>query len=813
MKPKPNDILAGLVLAVAALTCFWRLTLHPADLLVGPQAGGNNDVTRYYLSAHERLAKTVSGPDVSACWDPFILAGTPWFGNPQAGVLYPPNWSYVFIPARWLISWMLVGHHWWAGLGAYLLSRRYGYCWSASVLAGTCYLGAPYLLAQSGEGHYAQICLVAWIPLAFLGVERLRKGQRGGIGLTSIVLTLCFFCGHAQETYYLTLLLTAYLLPDFAGFLWRRQTASASGPEPRSAFRLLGRWALVGLAVAGLTAIELLPTWVYSRNSIRAGGMQIEEIRHGVLGGVSLLQLLDPFVLGGPADYRGPGQYYCETLCCLGLPTLIFAVVGIAGTTRRYPVSRFAVLGLAGLLFAFGDQTPVFPLLHRFLPGVSLFRSPSRMLFFCSFCSAMLAGAGFDHLRSLTLEARQRWRIALGAAGVPLLCCGVGVLVSRWTSPTAQPTATTWSATLVHGVAWTSVVALLSGVAGVLWLLTRPVPRATTAVVLALSTAAAGSAWYAAQMLRTIPPESAGRASPVIAFLQTRLGADRVLVGQDLLSDREARLHGIQKLQGYDPVPLARVAIFAAALIPGQDPAMGLAGFEPLRLTSLRKPLADAVGVRYAVLPGFGPGEYAGWRRVSQGVLPAEFTLRGHSPASLRYTIYENPSPMPRAFVVGRSQVVHPDAEAVHELAASDPRDAVLLEQAEPPAGPKQPLRPAQLIKYAASQVTVRALLDQPGYLVLSDAYYPGWTAAVGGRPVPVLPANFAFRAVALEPGEHVVEFRCSPPGLKPGALVSAMTIIALWVGWGRRKRTSALGGGPVLNEIRNTSSRKRPTD
>lgn len=792
---KPNDILAGLVLAVAALTCFWRLSLHPADLLVGPQGGGSNDLTRYYLSAQERLTEAVSRPDISVCWDPYLLAGAPWFGNPQAGILYPANWLYAFIPARWLISWMLVGHHWWAGLGVYLLSRRYGSSWGAAVLAGMCYLGAPYLLAQSGEGHYAQICLVAWIPFAFLGLERLRAGQRGGIGLTAVVLSLCFFCGHAQETYYLTLLLSAYLLPDLAGLVRRRHAASASQSEARAAIRLLGRWALVGVAVAGLTAVELLPTWVYSRNSIRAGGLQIEEIRHGVLGAASLLQLLDPFALGGPADYRGPGQYYCETLCCLGLPTLIFALVGVAGTPRRHPVVRFAALGLVGFLVAFGDGTPLFPLLHRFLPGVSLFRSPSRMLFFCSFFSAMLAGAGFDHLRALTLAARQRSRIALGAASVSLLCCGAGLLVCRWASPAPEPTAPTWAATLVHGVAWTSVLSLLAGVLVVLWFLTRPVPRVTGATVLALCTVAVGSTWYAAQLLRTVPPESARRDNPVIAFLQTRPGVERVLVGQELLSDREARLHGIQKLQGYDPVPLARVAMFAAALIPGQDPAMGLAGFEPLRLNSLRRPLADAMGVRYAVVPGSGPGEYAGWRRVSQGVLAGEFTLRGHSPAKLNYTVYENPSAMPRAFVVGRTLAVYPGGDAMDELAASDPRQTVLLERTVFPAGLAQPFRPAQIIQYAASQVTVRAVLDQPGYLVLSDAYYPGWTAAVDGRPAAVLPANLAFRAVALAPGEHMVEFRCSPPGLKPGAFVSAMTILGLLVGLVRRRKVPTVRG------------------
>jgi uncharacterized membrane protein YfhO len=60
--------------------------------------------------------------------------------------------------------------------------------------------------------------------------------------------------------------------------------------------------------------------------------------------------------------------------------------------------------------------------------------------------------------------------------------------------------------------------------------------------------------------------------------------------------------------------------------------------------------------------------------------------------------------------------------------------------------------------------------------------YYPGWTGTVDGRPAPVLPANLAFRAVALEPGRHVVEFCYEPPGVKAGGVFLLMTVLILMV-------------------------------
>lgn len=140
-----------------------------------------------------------------------------------------PIWICAVVDSKRAVSWLLVAHHWWAGLGTFVLCRRYGFRWSAALLAGIAYLAAPYYVAGTGEGHYNQSCLVAWVPWAFLLVERLRSGQRGGVVGTSIVLALAFFCGHVQECFYLVLLLTAFLSFDVLGALWRRLRTDARG--------------------------------------------------------------------------------------------------------------------------------------------------------------------------------------------------------------------------------------------------------------------------------------------------------------------------------------------------------------------------------------------------------------------------------------------------------------------------------------------------------------------------------------------------------------------------------------------------------
>jgi uncharacterized membrane protein YfhO len=78
--------------------------------------------------------------------------------------------------------------------------------------------------------------------------------------------------------------------------------------------------------------------------------------------------------------------------------------------------------------------------------------------------------------------------------------------------------------------------------------------------------------------------------------------------------------------------------------------------------------------------------------------------------------------------------------------------------------------------------VTIPVSLEQPGWVVLSDAYYPGWFVFVDGQPAALLHADYAFRAVAVAAGDHVVEFRYEPRPFQIGLWISAVSGL-IWLG------------------------------
>jgi hypothetical protein len=192
--------------------------------------------------------------------------------------------------------------------------------------------------------------------------------------------------------------------------------------------------------------------------------------------------------------------------------------------------------------------------------------------------------------------------------------------------------------------------------------------------------------------------------------------------------------------------------------------------------------------------------------------------------------IYENEDFLPRAFVVHRARVMENEA-ALKAMMEEDfnPAEEVILAEGESLKGSRgageqgcggagkqgsrgvgeqrsreaeeqrsggAPLHPstyatllrrggeeARVISYEPERVVIEANLGSDGYLVLTDAYYPGWRAEVDGKKQPILRAYILFRAVYLPEGEHTVEFIYDPISFKVGAAISLVSLLCVSIG------------------------------
>ena len=140
------------------------------------------------------------------------------------------------------------------------------------------------------------------------------------------------------------------------------------------------------------------------------------------------------------------------------------------------------------------------------------------------------------------------------------------------------------------------------------------------------------------------------------------------------------------------------------------------------------------------------------------------------------------------AAVAYLSSLGHPLPDGTLRLDSFDPKSQAVVEApssarlALPPApsGQAGPARPARLVSYGAQRVEVEVPPGEPGLLVLTDSYFPGWEATVNGKPAKVLATDVAFRGVLLGAGESHVVFSYHSPGGKLGWGIPLLAVCCL---------------------------------
>jgi len=68
-----------------------------------------------------------------------------------------------------------------------------------------------------------------------------------------------------------------------------------------------------------------------------------------------------------------------------------------------------------------------------------------------------------------------------------------------------------------------------------------------------------------------------------------------------------------------------------------------------------------------------------------------------------------------------------------------------------------------EVLKYDYDTVRLRITAPTEGYLYYADGYDQHWIASIDGAEIPLYRANLNFKAVAVDKGEHEVEFVYSP--------------------------------------------------
>jgi hypothetical protein len=776
-------MLPPLVLVGLGLLFFADLVVHPTQILYSDYS----DILAEHIPAKHFLVRSWRATGELPLWCPYRFGGESYVHDVQAEMFYPPHAIFLVLPEAWIgvaLSWLIVAHVILAGLAMYAYARDQGLGTAGALVAACGFMFAgKWLLHVLAAGHYVTIGL-AWLPLVLLCLERaIRRGSFRWATWAGIVFGLMALGTQPQWTFYASIFLAPWTLGtalECAG-VWGGEASAAWGVLQTLRAPSLRRWLGYGAwtAVLGgaLAAIQFLPTVEAARLSTRSAGIDASDL---LSGGMRAL-----IFVAGPALTSEPACLMWEDRGGFGFLWLaVAALAPVLGRGRiRYQAGVCALL----FLFSFGGSV-----LFQGLPGFSLFRQHARMLMVLALPVAYLTGLATHVLAttpdlSAALLGRCRHVAGRVVAGLALLAGCFAVRL--WLDHQA----------LRFHIYW---VALAATVPAAFWLLHRAGSLARPRWALAWGAVLVADLWAVALPLVAVRPEAEVYVhSPVVDYLAAHAAEHGRVLDVDVPRPGEpnpqtgtplgtggphAMLSGLESLRGYNPLDHLRYKEYLQFITDQDRPLYPLDG--PLTFPVIgnfpleNRALLDLLGTRYLVAPVDVRREQDGWRPVCIDEHPVSFDfITGGLRVLPPYAVYENSRVLPRAFVVPHAAPLPARPDVLPVLKATDFRDTVLLEGYEPtPDDEPSPGtgRDAAIVDHRPNRVTVRVTGAASGYLVLTDAWYPGWTCTLDGAPTPLYRGDFLFRAVRVPGGEHEVVFTFAPRSYALGKLVSAAALL-----------------------------------
>jgi hypothetical protein len=784
-----------LLLAVLWLVFFADLVVHPTAVLYSD----HSDFLAETLPAKRFLVREVWVHAEIPLWQPYSYAGNPFLHDLKTAVYYPPHLPLYCLPDEAVgpaLSWITALHVLLAGATMYGYARTQELGAAGALTAAVGYMFAGKWMLHLLAGGHAFFAPLAWLPLVLLAMDRaVRRRSFAWAVWAAAAFALIVLGAHPQLTFYAAVFAAVWSLGpalDTAGFL--------GGAGPRSLVRTanaLVRWLGLGLltaaTAAALAAVVLLQAVEAAREASRGAGVPSDD--SWGKAALVLLRLVGPSVDGPQWEERG------------GFGVMWLATAALAPVLRRGRV-RFqaAVLGLA-VFFALGGATVV-----QGLPGFNLFQIHSRMLLPAAAPLALLAGVTIDSLFEPDAAKPAVARRTVASVGViavaPAVAAAAFLDFGSWRRDHEGGPAEwvqTWEPR-----AMVYVPLLVIGLPLLYWLAGKRAAGGAAAQM-AWTTLLLAELWVVAwPLVRTRSPEQVYRPSACVAYLKDnptyRIGEfayparilDRgqpPLAPETPLTPALAVVWEIEPLRGYNSVDVRRYREYLK-LIAGSDeplrPREEPFGFPTLPNLDLKnKPLLDLLGTAYLLQPtrppldlklGLGPG----WEERFQDDRPAAYQAgAGGVRLAAAFTVYANTEVFPRAFVVPEATPLPEPSRVPAALKGADFRRTVFLEGYSPAGGdrPHGEFRPAEIRDSRPNRIVVGASGGAPGWLVLTDVWFPGWTAEVDGKPTTLYRADFLFRAVAVPAGDHEVAFTFAPA--------------SYW--WGRWISGAALGGIAAL--------------
>jgi hypothetical protein len=704
-------------------------------------------------------------------WNPYVGAGTPEMANLVPAVAFPPYLVMVLlgdgVGLRNAYHLLLALA---AGAFTFLFLRRHGLSRLACLMGAAAFMLSGALAQNVGSflgQTVACMPFTLYLTRCFLDnpTPRMGVGLAAGYAMVALasfppILVTCFGFAVLYGVAAILLEPSAAAVTDTAGQARTLREAAAAAREPPVAgaprVRTLIRFASWAALALGLVAFYYLPAFALARAAPQVDRAYAEAARFAVQRN-TLLELASPILIRAdeilrqapPSEAIAGGQPQLPYAGWVPLLLCLLAVPRPGGRARTLWVAGWG--GLALVLLKLLGWPPAQWI--AYLPVLKNIHFAHYLGNLADLLVALLAALGLERLRRGRVT--MPFAAAAGAAGVLLL------LWIRWRVAPAGtfkgPWAGQWEGEwqLLVGLAAVSAVLFAAGA----YLARRA--RSTAVVAAALLALFAGEAVVHTYYPRPKAFDVWREPPDYVRALERAAGLGRVFA-KNLFPANAGGAFGVSQLESLMAFNAPRVfELYRRYANPGAS----------LFLTNptLIPPegVMDRAAIGLLVLPVPSPEQ--------------ETEARGRGYALLYEDDYARifkRSGSPHFFFSSDYEVAGGD-RALEEIGRLPPGREVVLEAAPPfPPAANRPDDPAVAVgAFRSNGYRLQVNAPRSGLIYCADSLLPGWTARVNGRPATILPANYAFRAVAVQAGRSEIELSYWPPGLTLGLVLTALAV------------------------------------
>lgn len=773
-----RDILAvgGFALLVGCF--FWR-PIFESGVFV-PMGGG--DLASFHYPMFVFASNSLHNGDFPI-WNPYLFGGMPYAADIQSALFYPLNPIFMLFgyPVSYpKVELLAILHYWLAGSFTFAFLRSLNLQRWPAFIGGLIFAFSGFAVVQLG--HLPMLETANWFPLILLAANQAAKRRSLAWAIaTGLLLAIDFLAGHFQLFIYVTYAMLGWWLA--LAWYFRPQTTENLTNKSKNLWAKLGwnrlniqwQWwvsqfvllAISFVVLLGGTLVQLWPFYEMGNQSIRSAISYETSTQFGVWP-IGLIELLLPNLFGSnPTNYYGAWSN-TEVLGYLGLFSYALAALGLllSRQPRIYKIF-FGALTLLGLLFSLSGFTVLQGWLYEFIPALHLMRASGRFLLWFDFGGAVAAALGAQALFNWLAEppelvlptVRQTlkwaWR-GLGLFALGLIFLPLPLLYNNILSNPGNN-----NDLLIRGINGLVLVVIILLLGA--WLL-----------------------WSIYQ--RQLKTNAA--ASLIVALLVFDLFSARVDFNPTTQDVTAAFDNGpiANYLHQQDPQNLYRIDSTGSSAVQVWQPdtadiydltdVQGL--FNPLQLANYDA-LWNAVvkqGKDFRSSPAyalFNVG-YVIARNKEDPLSPQFQTVFKDTRPGINLNVDKNTQALPRAWIVHQAIVSSSQSEILKDVLSPDfkPSQTVYLANGKTLNGSATTAaETVRIVSQGNNSLELDANLQSEGYVVLSQAYYPGWQVQIDDTQGKLLNADYAFGAILLPPGHHTIQLSFAPPSFVAGAIVS----------------------------------------